>query len=343
MYVADSGNNRIEIINTSGSYMGQIGACSSGHCTASTANGSLSAPNSAAVDSGGNIWVADYSNNRVEEFTSAGNYENAIGVGYNSGPSGVYVSGTVGTARSDNGALSSPTDVAIDSHNNIWVVDSVNNRVQEFSNAGAWIGQLGGCTSGTNCTFYTTAGTAGGTQSQTTANTGGFNTPTALAFDPSGNLWVVDGSANNRIEEFTVSYTASPNTVTYSTNLNGLTYAPQALAFDKSGNMWVTTGSNSGSNYKIYEYTLSGGTYTLNPTSYGGSTYFTGTAGGQGIAFDPSYNIWAVDSGGNRVEEFYSGFVTPAKMQVGSCSSGACGTSSANPGFTAPQYIHSGR
>ena len=77
----------------------------------------------------------------------------------------------------------------------------------------------------------------------------GLNTPNGLAFDSSGNLWVVD-SSNDRVLEYKAplstgeaaslvigqpGFTTNDYTVTNSTSLN----SPNGLAFDSSGNLWV--------------------------------------------------------------------------------------------------------
>jgi RHS repeat-associated protein len=69
IYVADTGNNRVEYFDGSqghvGEYKGQFGA-------AGTALGQFSEPRGIAVDKWGQVWVADTANNRVEEFSADG-------------------------------------------------------------------------------------------------------------------------------------------------------------------------------------------------------------------------------------------------------------------------------
>src|SRR6476620_6112686 len=86
--------------------------------------------------------------------------------------------GSQGTA---DGQFVSPTGIAINpANNNIYVVDSGNNRIQEFDNNG---------------TFLTQWGSIGSGDMQ-------FNKPTGIAVDSNtGNVYVVD-SGNNRIQKF---------------------------------------------------------------------------------------------------------------------------------------------
>ena len=73
-------------------------------------------PYGIAVGSGGNIYVADTGNNRVQVFD----------------PSGVFQS-TFGSFGSGNGQFSDPYGIAVGSGGNIYVADTGNSRVQVFS------------------------------------------------------------------------------------------------------------------------------------------------------------------------------------------------------------------
>ena len=62
VYVADSGNNRIQKFTSTGTYVTQWGSSGSG-------NGQFNYPFGVAVDGSGNVYVADSNNNRVEKFS----------------------------------------------------------------------------------------------------------------------------------------------------------------------------------------------------------------------------------------------------------------------------------
>lgn len=64
VYVADSGNNRVQIFQLDGTYVAQFG-------TAGTAPGKLLRPSGVAVAPDGTIYVAELSNNRVSRFAFA--------------------------------------------------------------------------------------------------------------------------------------------------------------------------------------------------------------------------------------------------------------------------------
>ena len=67
VYVADSGNNRIQKFSGTGTYLAQWGNAGSG-------NGQFDGPEAIAVSPAGDVYVSDWSNNRVQKFSSAGTY-----------------------------------------------------------------------------------------------------------------------------------------------------------------------------------------------------------------------------------------------------------------------------
>src|SRR5262249_14844155 len=87
-------------------------------------NGQFENPVGVAVDTSGNVWVADAIG--IEEFTSGGTFLQKFG-GHGSG----------------NGQFSSPSGVAVDSSGNVWVADYVNDSVQEFTSGGTFLQKFG--------------------------------------------------------------------------------------------------------------------------------------------------------------------------------------------------------
>ena len=80
-----------------------------------TGDGEFDSPTGIAVDSGGNIYVADTFNDRVQVFD----------------PSGVFLS-AFGSSGTGDGEFSLPQGIAVGGGGNIYVADTVNNRVQVF-------------------------------------------------------------------------------------------------------------------------------------------------------------------------------------------------------------------
>ena len=225
VYVVDEGNNRIVELNSSGESIRTFGwdvkpggegsnefqVCTS-YCKAGTAGSGIAQFKEAkgiAVDSSGDVWVADYGNNRIEEFNENGGYIQEFGTegtgeGQLKGPFGVSLSGgnlyvseydndrvqelstagkyvyAWGKAGSGNGEFSGPRGIATDPRTGyLYVADTGNNRVQEFTAAGKFVVQFG------------TAGSGNGDLSE----------PKDVAVSSLGGVYVAD-TANNRVQEW---------------------------------------------------------------------------------------------------------------------------------------------
>jgi len=112
VYVADTGNHRIQRFTVGGNYR-------TGWGTYGTGDGQFASPTGVAVDSLGGVYVADTDNHRIQKFTAAGTY--------------LTQWGTYGTGE---GQFASPTGVAVDSSANVYVADTGNHRIQKFDTSG---------------------------------------------------------------------------------------------------------------------------------------------------------------------------------------------------------------
>jgi hypothetical protein len=106
IWVADTGNNRIEQWSTTLSLTRFFGSEGSG-------NGQFKRPAALDVDSAGTVWVGDQNNQRIQQFTSTGEYVAQLG-----GPSDF--------------AFSAPMGVAADNKGGLWVTDTDHNRLQRI-------------------------------------------------------------------------------------------------------------------------------------------------------------------------------------------------------------------
>src|SRR6185295_5867493 len=98
----------------------------------------FNAPQAVAVDGAGNIFVADTGNNRIRKIAADGTVTTVAGNG-NAGFSG---DGGPATAA----ALNVPVDLAVDGAGNLYIADSVNNRIRKVSPAGVITTVAGGGT-----------------------------------------------------------------------------------------------------------------------------------------------------------------------------------------------------
>ena len=169
--------------------------------------GQLHYPYGVATDSSGDVYVADQSNERIDEFSAAGAFIKAYGWGVSNGASQFETCTSTcqpGIAGAGAGQFYNPRGVATDSSGDVYVADTDQARIEEFSAAGAFIKAYGwGVSDGMNqfetCTSTCQAGREG-------YGAGEFNLygPTGIATDPSGDVYVTDESID-RIEEFSAA------------------------------------------------------------------------------------------------------------------------------------------
>ena len=212
-----------------------------------------------------------------------------------------------------------PSGIAFDSSGNLWVAESHNSRVLMYPKA-----NLG--TSGSSATIVLGQNSLTTNTADITAT--GLNWPMGIAFDSSGNLWVVD-TYNSRVLMYPkANLGTSGSSATIMLGLNTFTtitpattatvlYGPDSIAFDSSGNLWVTDNLNN----RVLMYPKANlGTSSSSATIVLGQNTFTTrtadiTATGlhdpSGIAFDSSGNLWVADFLNNRVLMYSDGDTDP--------------------------------
>ncbi len=290
VWVADTGNGRVQEFKASGEFVRAFGKVGAG-------NGEFKEPSGIAFDSEGDLWVADKGNDRVQRLTPEGGYISQAGAdGNNNGqleePQGVAVSGSdvwiadtgndrvqeltegkfvlaFGSYGSGEGQLDRPYDVTTDASGNIWVSDTLNYRVEEFNSKDEFVQKFGGPGSGE----------------------GQFNSAQGIAVSPSGKVYVADPFSEH-VDEFTTK-----GEFVRSFKGSG-TYAPVGVALDSEGHVWTVEEHG-----RVEEFTAEG----VSMTTFGSQ----GSGEGQleepyGIAIDSHKNVWVADTGNNRIEEFKS-------------------------------------
>ena len=280
MFVADAINYRIRKITPAGVVTTFAGSGSPGSADGTGTAAYFNIPEGIAIDSSNNVYVADTYNNEIRKITPAGVVTTFAG------------STTAGSANGTGSAasFSGPSDVAVDSSNNVYVADAGNNEIRKITPAGV-VTTLAGSTTG---------GFANGTGSAAK-----FSLPEGLNVDSSGNVYVADTN-NSRIRKVTsagvVTTLAGSGSSGY---LDGTTSAaqfntPTSVEIDAAGNLWVT---DYGDNH-IRE--IAGG-YVSTAAGSGSASYADGTGFAVGlntparIRSNASGNLYVGDVANNRL------------------------------------------
>jgi beta-lactam-binding protein with PASTA domain len=180
IFVTDTGNNRVQVFNSSGVYLSQFG-------TFGTGNGQFSAASGIAIDPvSHNILVADWGNSRIQMFNAAGTYLSQFG-----------------TYGQGDGQFDSPTLIAIDPvSRNIIVTDRNNNRAQIFDLNGNFLSKFGGQ----------------GGSSGDFAEIGFANNSSSIAVDPLNRNIIV--ATLGSIQVFSLQNGAAATTITVTSSLD---------------------------------------------------------------------------------------------------------------------------
>ncbi|MFH0813302.1 MAG: 6-bladed beta-propeller [Pseudomonadota bacterium] len=257
-----------------------------------------------ALDGDGNFYVADTGNNRIQKFTSDGQFVAKWGTQGNEdgeflGPSAialdssgyVYVVDTGnnriqkfttngqfvakwGTQGSGDGQLVEPSSFALDTSGYVYVADTGNNRIQKFTSDGQ---------------FVTKWGSSGSANSE-------FNHPSAITVDASGYVYVAD-TDNHRIQKFTANGQFVAQWGRQGEG-DGEFSEPSGLAVDGTGYVYVADFSD-----RIQKFT-SGGQFVTTWGRYGGrNSEFIYP---HGLAVDSSGYVYVADTENNRIQKFTS-------------------------------------
>jgi uncharacterized protein (TIGR03437 family) len=198
LFIADSYNNRIRKVSANGiitSIAGNGAEAFSGD-GGPAASASLFLPNGVALDAAGDLFIADWGNNRVRKISANGIIATIAGIGPTPTPCstpGVCTlspgctgfSGDGGPATS--ASVCSPYSVAVDIGGNVFIADAGNNRIRKVSPGGAITTVAGNGSIGF-------AGDGG------PATSASLNSPYGIAVDAAGNIFIGD-VGNNRVRE----------------------------------------------------------------------------------------------------------------------------------------------
>lgn len=285
VYVADSAAHVIRRITPDGAvstYAGSPGSYGSADGTGAAAR--FYSPFGVAVDTAGNVYVADSFNHTVRKITAGGIVTTLAG----SAQSGGKTDGAGTAARFDQ-----PFGIAADANGNVYVSDATANTIRKISSAGvvSTLAGLGG-----------TAGSADG--AGTSAR---FTVPYAVAVDTAGTVFVVD-HGNHTIRKVTADgvVTTMAGTAGSAGSTDGSGAAarfryPSGVAVDRAGNVFVADTDN----HLIRQITPSGEVTTVGGSGNPGSTAGVGTAARffnpKGVAADAAGRIYVADRSNHTV------------------------------------------
>ena len=335
LYIADSVNNRVRVVNTSGvinTFAGTGQSSPGGGGTFNDGglaiNGLLRLPSGVCVDSNGNVFIADTGDNIIREVTIDGIINTVAGDGFGS------YSGDTNSALT--AELHTPTDVAVDKNFNIYIADSANAAIREVTYTTGIITTIAGNAS---------IGDTGDTGPATSAS---LVTPYAITVDSSGNVYFVE-NGDSVIRKVTPSnmyiYRVAGNGIAgFSGDGSAATKAqfnfPTGMALDSSGNIYVADSLNNRIR-KITGATVStiGGNGVLSYSGDGGPASSAQLNTPQAVAVDSSGNFYFADTVNNVVRKVTASGAISTIAGNGTQGFGGDGGAATAAQFNKPQGI----
>ena len=265
VYVADYGNHLIRKVTSEG-LVSTLAGSTGGFRDGVGRSAQFHGPSGVAVDTEGNVYVADESDNLIRKVTSEGLVSTLAGRRWG-------LRDDAGTAAQ----FHDPFDVALDAEGNVYVADLNNHRIRKITPEGL-VSSLAGSTRG----FRDGSG-----------RSAQFNGPSGVAVDAEGNVYVTD-LVNHRIRKITpegLVSTLAGSTQGFrdgagtSAQFNG----PSGVAVDAEGNVYVADQLN----HRIRKITPEGLVST-----FAGSTRGFGDGAGRSAQFNGPSGV-EVDAEGN--------------------------------------------
>jgi uncharacterized membrane protein len=256
LYIADEGNNVIRKVNASGIITTVAGNNTEGYSgdNGLATSASLYAPSGVAVDSSGNLYIADTGNNRIREVAAATGIITTV-----AGTGAAGYSGDSGPAAS--AILNKPSAILEGTTGNLYILDTGNNVVRLVNTTGTITSVAG-------------TGAAGYTGDDGPATSATLHAPYGLNIDSSGNLYIAD-SGNNVVRMVStagiISTIAGNGAAGYSGDNGPATSAtlnnPQGVTIDSQDNVYISDQNNN----RVRELTTPTGSVAF-PTTPAGST-----------------------------------------------------------------------
>lgn len=322
IFITDTNDNKIRKIDTNGmiSTIAGSGSTWSGGDGGAATRAAIYGPGGVAVDSSGNVYIAETSGHKIRKIDTNGIISTIAGTG----GYGFYGEGIAAT----NAQLNYPSGVAVDSSGNVFIADYYNHRIRKVD---------------TNGIIRTVAGTGtrGADGDGLAATSAQLNNPHGVAVDSSGNLYIAD-DMNHKIRKVDtngiISTVAGTGTAgTDEAYLN----RPFGVATDNSGNVFFTDSSN----HRIRKIDTNGrisiiaGTGTFGSEGDGGAAINAQLHNPEGVAVDSMGNVYIADFSNSKIRKLAPRMVSnDASLSGLALSSGAL-----SPDFAAATLSYSAK
>jgi DNA-binding beta-propeller fold protein YncE len=266
IYVADTGNHRVQVFNADGTFLRQFGSLcklDNRQGCQGEGEGQFNEPWGIAVGQDGSIYVSDTWNHRIQKFDPNGKFVTMWGVFESTG-------GELGKSN----AFYGPRSLTIGADGNLYAMDTGNKRVQIFAPDGTFVNQFGG----------------GGVVE------GRFDEPTGIGQDAAGNWYIAD-TWNRRIQKFDQSYKYVAQWQIDGWASQSVVNKP-ALAVDKARNLIYVTDPE---NYRVLAFNTDG-SFRAFFGQYGNDAQSFVLP--VGIAVGPDGRIYVADGDAHRIMIF---------------------------------------
>lgn len=308
-YIADTGNNRVRKVSAGNGITTTVagnglGAFSGDGGVATSA--SICSPYGVALDSTGNLYIADTCNHRVRKVAASTGIITTV-----AGNGTAAFTGDNGPASA--ASLNYPVRVLVDSTGNLYIADNSNHRIRKVAAASGIVTTVAG------------NGTATFAGDSDTATSASLYSPYDVSLDSAGNLYIAD-QGNNRIrkvaaESGIITTVAGNGSATFAGDNDAATTAslkyPVGVAVDSADNLYISDFGNN----RIRKVTAASGVITT--VAGNGLGGFSGDGGAaisaslyypSGLTIDSAGNLYIADRYNHRIRKVIKSNVTSAAI-----------------------------
>jgi sugar lactone lactonase YvrE len=292
VYIADQLNNRVRKLAADGTISTLAGKGSAGYSGdgGAASSAELYHPCGVAVDSAGNVYIADTANEVVRKVTTGGTISTVAGMAHTAAYAG---DGGAATSAS----LNKPTGVALDAAGNLYIADSFNHCIRMVATSGTITTVAGNSFSGSE-------GDGG------PATSASLNTPQGVAVDGAGNLYIAD-TANSLVRKVapdgTITTLAGQILNGYSGDggpaASAMLNRPKTVLPDAAGSLYIADTFNSRIRVVTPDGTITtvAGNGIFGDWGDGGPATSAQLRFPSGLALDAAGNLYVADTQNNRV------------------------------------------